>query len=69
MEMNIREYLTELNKQFQTGIATEHTYRPVLKSLLEALLPDLTVVNEPTRIKCGAPDYRLLTRIGGVTAP
>jgi len=43
------------------GNATEHTYRPALKSLLEKMTTALTVTNEPKRIACGAPDY-IITR-------
>jgi predicted helicase len=58
----INEYITSLNKEFHTGRATEHSYRPYLKTLLEAFAPDLLVTNEPTRIACGAPDYILATK-------
>ncbi len=59
----IREYLSELRRQFATGMAREHTYRPALQRLMGTLLPDLTVSNEPARQVCGAPDY-ILTRKG-----
>lgn len=57
----LQEYISELNKQFYTGLAREHTYRPALQHLLSKVLPDKTVVNEPARISCGAPDY-IITR-------
>jgi predicted helicase len=50
-----------LNKRYQLGNATEHTYRGDLQHLLEALVPDVAVTNEPKRQACGAPDY-ILTR-------
>jgi predicted helicase len=50
-------YIAELNKQYRTGKAREHAYRPALQRLLENLTSDLTVINEPKRIDCGAPDY------------
>ncbi len=57
----IKTYMAELNKQYATGIAHEHSYRGPLQNLLVALLPKgYTVVNEPTREKCGAPDYIIL---------
>jgi len=31
------EYLTEINKAYMRGVATEHTHRPALKTLIEAL--------------------------------
>lgn len=54
------EYIKELNEQYKTGKATEHSYRPALKELLQTLLPELTVINEPRRYDFGAPDYILL---------
>ena len=53
----IKEYIHNLNKEYKTGKATEHSYRPALKSLLENITEGLTVTNEPTRMGCGAPDY------------
>lgn len=57
--MNIREYILEIQRQFATGVAREHTYRPALQQLLATMLPHLTVSNEPARQACGAPDYIL----------
>lgn len=58
--MTVTEYIKELNAQYKTGKATEHSYRPALKELLQSLLPKLTVINEPKRYDFGAPDYILL---------
>lgn len=55
--MDIKDYISELNKQYQTGIAREHSYRPALQQLMSDILPDMVVTNEPARIACGAPDY------------
>lgn len=49
----------EIQRQFATGVAREHTYRPALQQLLATMLPHLTVSNEPARQACGAPDYIL----------
>ena len=57
----LKEYIAELNRQFSTGLAREHSYRPALQSLLAAILPDMIVINEPARSSCGAPDY-IITR-------
>lgn len=60
--MPLQQYLTNINKQFVTGNAREHSYRPDLQNLLHQLLPnDVLVTNEPARIACGAPDY-IITR-------
>ena len=56
----IKQYIAELNRQLCTGMAREHSYRPALKNLLEALLPKMIVTNEPAHFECGAPDYIIL---------
>ena len=38
MTENLKLYIDELNKQYKTGIAREHSYRPALKDLLQSLL-------------------------------
>jgi len=57
----ISQYIAELNRICKVGNATEHSYRPALKCLLEKLTSGLNVTNEPKRIACGAPDY-IVTR-------
>lgn len=52
-----KQYAKSIDEQFQTGITTEHSYRPALQKLLSELLVDCIVINEPARIQCGAPDY------------
>ncbi len=59
--MTIKEYLENINKRYKTGISREHAYRGDLQLLLESMVPDVLVTNEPARIKCGAPDY-IITR-------
>ncbi len=59
--MTPQTYLKQLDRHYQAGNATEHTYRAALQSLLETTLPDIAVTNEPKQIECGAPDY-VLTR-------
>ena len=49
-------YISEINKAYSRGDATEHTHRPALKSLIEAIDNKITAINEPKRIACGAPD-------------
>ena len=61
MNEHIAAYVADLNKQFQTGNAREHAYRPALKTLIEKLLTSAyTVINEPRHVECGAPDYMLM---------
>jgi len=63
--MDIKEYICTVNQKFRAGNATEHTYRGVLEQLMQSLLPKLRIVNEPKRVKCGAPDY-IASRKDGV---
>ena len=54
----LKDYLDAIEAAMRRGDATEHTHRPALKLLLEALAgPGVQAVNEPRRIACGAPDY------------
>jgi hypothetical protein len=53
-------YRQQLQKNLATGAATEHTHRAALQELVESLKPDVTVINEPQRIECGAPDLAVL---------
>lgn len=56
--MNIKTYLENINRLYQTGNAREHSYRGDLQNLLISILPkDILVTNEPARVQCGAPDY------------
>jgi predicted helicase len=57
--MTIAQYIEKLDKRYKSGITTEHSFRGDLQNLLENLLPQIQVTNEPARIKCGAPDYIL----------
>jgi predicted helicase len=60
--MTITEYINEINKEYKTGRATEHSYRGDLQNLLKSIATDVMVTNEPTRVKCGAPDYIITKR-------
>ncbi|MFZ4797290.1 MAG: type ISP restriction/modification enzyme [Bacteroidia bacterium] len=57
--MTIAQYIENINKRYQLGNATEHTFRGDLQQLLESLVPDIRATNEPKRQSCGAPDYIL----------
>lgn len=59
--MTTQHYIENINRRFQTGISREHAYRGDLQQLLETIIKDVQVINEPARISCGAPDY-ILTR-------
>ena len=55
--MDLKEYISIVNQKYRAGNATEHSYRGTLEQLMQTLLPKLRIVNEPKRVKCGAPDY------------
>ena len=57
----LRAYILSIEKAFSGGNATEHTYRPFLKNLVESLADGITATNEPRREACGAPDF-IITR-------
>lgn len=54
-------FLAAVGADLSRGIATEHTHRPALKTLIEAQGNDLVATNEPSRVECGAPDF-IVTR-------
>lgn len=58
----VKEYLKRLNAEWKLGLSTEHTFRPMLKDLVTELIPGVKVINEPSRIECGAPDYILIDK-------
>ncbi len=55
--MYIEQYLEKINEKYQSGIATEHTFRGYLQQLIESINPEISATNEPKRQACGAPDY------------
>jgi hypothetical protein len=55
----IQTYLDTIAQQLAAGNATEHTFRPTLQHLLNALLPELRVTNEPRRLECNSPDFEV----------
>ena len=57
--MTLNDYISIVNQRFCAANATEHSYRGDLQQLLQTMLPDIDITNEPKRIDCGAPDYIL----------
>lgn len=55
--LDIASYLDEVRSKFESGQATEHSYRPALQRLFESIDPALTVVNEPKKSEGGMPDF------------
>ena len=62
----IRDYLTEIQAEFKTGMAGEHAYRPALKTLLQSADSGLNAVNDPARTEIGMPDFVVLRQPGNV---
>ena len=58
------QYIHDINEARLRGIDTEHTHRPALKTLVEGSGKKVVVINEPTRIECGAPDLVVSKRRG-----
>lgn len=57
--MTLSQYIDSINKRYNLGNATEHTFRGDLQQLIESIVPDIRATNEPKRQSCGAPDYIL----------
>lgn len=55
--MDISAYLGEVRKQYDSGQATEHSYRPALHALFSSIDPSLKVINEPKKSDAGMPDF------------
>ncbi len=54
-----RLYVRAISANVARGDATEPTHRPAMKTLLETLWPGAVATNEPQKIKCGAPDFKI----------
>lgn len=56
--MDIQGYVDEIRELYASGQTTEHSFRPALARLFQAIDPDLAVINEPKRlVDVGAPDF------------
>ena len=64
-----QKYIYELQREFETGHAKEHAYRPALKTFLENLLEDVQAINEPKQQKWGSPDYVITKKRKGEAIP
>lgn len=69
--MTVDDYIAAIDKVHRRGDATEHSYRPALKALLESRAVNIEATNEPQRIAGNAPDFvvrRDATILGHVEA-
>lgn len=56
--MSIVKYLDAVKKHYDSGLASEHTYRGDLASLIKSLSPSSHITNEPSNVtECGNPDF------------
>ena len=53
----IQEFLSKVQTIYKTGEATEHSYRSAIEFLFAGLAEEVSALNEPKRVKCGAPDF------------
>ncbi|MBD3677566.1 MAG: N-6 DNA methylase [Rhodobacteraceae bacterium] len=53
----ISDFIAKVQATHKTGNATEHSYRSAFEALFAALVPEVAALNEPKRVKCGAPDF------------
>ena len=53
----VSDFIAKVQAVYKTGAATEHSYRSALEALFSGLEEDVTALNEPKRVKCGAPDF------------
>jgi predicted helicase len=53
----VADYFEAIRKVFESGEAREHSYRPALSDLFNALDDDIQAINEARRSEVGAPDF------------
>jgi predicted helicase len=53
----ISDFMAKVQAIHATGAATEHSYRSAIEFLFSGLDENTTALNEPKRVKCGAPDF------------
>ena len=58
-QKHIKEYLKQLDRQYATDKAGEHSYRPAMQVLLEKMIPKSQAINEPKPTTFGAPDFEV----------
>ena len=52
----ISDFMAKVQAIHATGEATEHSYRSAIEFLFSGLDENTTALNEPKRVKCGAPE-------------
>ncbi len=65
MNTNITQtYHEALSREWESGKATEHSYRPALKAYVEGFNDRILALNEAKRVQVGAPDLTLSRKRG-----
>ncbi|MBC6445312.1 MAG: N-6 DNA methylase [Alphaproteobacteria bacterium GM202ARS2] len=67
----VSDFISKVEAVYKTKAATENSYRSALEMLFKGLEKGVTALNEPKRVKCGAPDFIIQRRdvvIGHVEA-
>ncbi|MDR2686051.1 MAG: N-6 DNA methylase [Rickettsiales bacterium] len=59
MSNAIQTYIDEVIRQYKTGAAGEHAYRPALANLLESIAQNITATNETTLSGLGIIDFSI----------
>ena len=60
MKDAISHFIENITLELASGRATEHTYRPAIKKLLQTLDPKISAINEPKQSEHGAPDFAIV---------
>ena len=55
--MDIGRYLSKVKEKYDSGQATELSYRGALEDLFQSIDPTITVINEPKKSEGGMPDF------------
>ena len=58
----VAEFFYSISETYSSDEASEHSYRPALQKLFEAMNDDLKAINEPKRSNVGAPDFIFLSK-------
>jgi len=53
----VKHYIKQVKNKYTAGGSTEHSYRGDLQNLLNEMVSNIKVINEPKRQEFGAPDY------------
>lgn len=55
---HVSDYVNKVASRVKLGHSSEHTFRKDLEDLINNLVPEVMVTNEPSKVtKCGNPDF------------